>query len=182
MKQLPDTALLERMRVHDDKAAFDELYHRYWEQLYTAAYARLQQDADAKDCVQDVFIALWQKRKDLDIREQLSAYLHVALKYRVFNHFRNSSTYQKHLDVFADIPVSPLLKTDGPLLLNEMQRMIAATVAAMPQRMRDIYLLNRRDFRSIDDIASQLALSRQTVKNQLGLALSRIREQLSSFK
>ncbi|MBV8255986.1 MAG: sigma-70 family RNA polymerase sigma factor [Chitinophaga sp.] len=182
MKQLPDTALWERMRVYDDKAAFDELYHRYWEQLYTAAYARLQQDADAKDCVQDVFIALWQKRKDLAIREQLSAYLHVALKYRVFNHFRNTTTYQKHLDVFADIPLSPLLKADGPLLLNEMQRIIAATVAAMPPRMRDIYLLNHRDFRSIDDIATQLALSRQTVKNQLGLALSRIREQLRSCK
>ncbi|MFB6456453.1 RNA polymerase sigma factor [Chitinophaga sp. Hz27] len=177
-----DTALWERMRVYDDKAAFDELYHRYWEQLYKAAYARLQQDADAKDCVQDVFIALWQKRKDLAIREQFAAYLHVALKNRVFNHFRNTSTYQKRLDIFADHPLAQLFQADGPLLLNEMQCIIAATVAAMPQRMRDIYFLNRRDFLSIDDIATQLNLSRQTVKNQLTLALGRIREQLSSLK
>ncbi|NIG56770.1 sigma-70 family RNA polymerase sigma factor [Chitinophaga sp. Cy-1792] len=182
MDRLPDIVLWERMRVQDDKAAFDELYHRYWEQLYIAAYARLHQDADAKDCVQDVFIALWQKRKDLVIREQFAAYLHVALKNRVFNHFRHSTTYQQRLDIFADIVVSPLFKADGPLLLNEMQRIIAATVAAMPQRMQDIYLLNRRDFLSIDDIATRLGISRQTVKNQLTLALGRIREQLLSCK
>ncbi|MBV7533980.1 sigma-70 family RNA polymerase sigma factor [Chitinophaga sp. sic0106] len=180
--KLSDIALLERMQVQDDKAAFDELYHRYWEQLYIAAYARLREDADAKDCVQEVFIALWQKRKELQIREQLASYLHVALKYRVLNHIRNAATYQKHLDVFAELPPAILLKADSPLLLNEMQQVIATTVAAMPERMQEIYLLNRRDHLSLDEIANQLSLSRQTVKNQLGLALHRIREQLLFYR
>jgi RNA polymerase sigma-70 factor (ECF subfamily) len=179
---LPDTALLERMQLLDDKAAFDELYHRYWEKLYIAAYARLQNDADAKDCLQEVFVALWHKRKDIVIRQQLDAYLFISLKYRVLNHLRYHHNYQKHLDIFADFPMPVLPSADDHLFLTEIQGVIAATIADMPEKMQEVYLLSRRDGLSVQETATRLGISPQTVKNQLTTALKRLKDKLAPYK
>jgi RNA polymerase sigma-70 factor (family 1) len=179
---LPDIALLERMQLLDDKAAFDELYHRYWERLYIAAYARLQNDADAKDCLQEVFVALWHKRKEIVIREQLDAYLFVSLKYRVLNYLRHHHNYQKHLDIFADFPVPVLPSADDHLFLAEIQQVITNTIADMPEKMKEVYLLSRRDGLSVQETANQLGISPQTVKNQLTTALKRLKDQLQRYQ
>lgn len=179
---LQDTALLERVQLLDDKAAFDELYHRYWEPLYMAAYARLQNEADAKDCLQEVFVALWHKRKEIVIREKLDAYLFISLKYRVLNHLRSHHNYQKHLDAFADFPLPFLPSADAHLSLTEMQELIADTIADMPDKMKAVYLLSRRDGLSVQETATQLGISQQTVKNQLTTALKRLRDRLRSYK
>lgn len=179
---LPDTALLERMQLLDDKTAFDELYHRYWEKLYIAAYARLQNEADAKDCLQEVFVALWHKRKEIVIRQQLDAYLFVALKYRVLNHLRHRQHYEKHLDIFADFPVPVLPSADDHLFLTEIQRIITDTIADMPDKMKEVYLLSRRDGLSVQETATKLGISGQTVKNQLTSALKRLKDKLQRYK
>ncbi|WP_161964015.1 RNA polymerase sigma factor [Chitinophaga flava] len=182
MKQLPDTALLERMQAYNDKAAFDELYRRYWEQLYIAAYARLQQDADAKDCLQEVFVSLWNKRRELQIQGPLGPYLHVALKYRILNHLRSNHNYQKHLDLFAAVPPAVFSRADDRLVLAEIQQIIQQTINAMPEKMREIYILSRQEQLSVREMADQLGVSQQTVKNQVSTALKRLKDALARFK
>ena len=179
---LSDSALLERMQLLDDRAAFDELYHRYWERLYIAAYARLKNEADAKDCLQEVFVALWHKRKAIVIREQLDAYLFVSLKYRVLNHLRNHNNYLKHLDVFSAFPHPILPSADDHLFLAEIQQVISNTIADMPGKMKEVYLLSRRDGLSVQETATRLGISQQTVKNQLTSALKRLKERLGNYE
>lgn len=179
MKQLPDIALLELIQVADDRAAFDELYRRYWRKLYMAAYAKLQNDADAKDCLQDVFVALWHKRKEINIHSSADAYLYMALKYRVLNLIRSRSNYGRHLDLFAAIPPGAMQAADDRLALQEIQQLIRTAIAEMPEKMREIYVLSRQQNLSIADMAQQLGLSIQTVKNQLSNALRRIKAKLS---
>lgn len=182
MKHLPDTALLERMQAYNDRAAFDELYHRYWEQLYVAAYARLQQEADAKDCLQEVFVALWHKRRELRIEGPLGPYLHVALKYRVLNHLRSHLNYQKHLDIFSAIPPAVFDRADDRLALAEIQQVIEQTIAALPEKTRQAYVLSRQEQLTIREMADRLGVSQQTVKNQLTTALKRLKDALSGFR
>lgn len=182
MKQLPDTALLERMQVADDKAAFDELYHRHWQRLFEAAWLLLGEEADAKDCLQEVFVAFWHKRKELSIRLSVDAYLFGALKYRVLNLFRSRNNYQKHLDLLAAIPPQHLQAADEHLAIQEIQTIVHHTIAAMPEKMREIYLLSRQQQLRIADMAAQLGLSEQTVKNQLSSALKRLKEKLAQYK
>src|SRR5215217_1747828 len=68
------------------KQAFDMLYNRHWKQVFNAAYKRLNDEQQAQDIAQDVFVQLWIRGTSSPI-ENLSAYLHVAARNGVFKHF-----------------------------------------------------------------------------------------------
>lgn len=55
---LSDKQLIEAIRKNDP-GAFEELFHRYWAGLFKAAYKKLESEEDAKDIVQEVWIAFW---------------------------------------------------------------------------------------------------------------------------
>ena len=61
---------------------------------------------------------------------------------------------------------------------KELQQFIARQVAAMPEKMRQIYLLSKEENLTHAEIAGLLSLSNQTVKNQLYNALTRLRKSL----
>ena len=46
----------------DDKMAFTELYHRFWQQLFAIAVNRTKEKQTAEDIVHDVFASLWVNR------------------------------------------------------------------------------------------------------------------------
>ncbi|MNT82317.1 RNA polymerase sigma factor [compost metagenome] len=48
-------------------------------------------------------------------------------------------------------------------------------VQSLPERLKEVYLLRKEEGLSIREIAGKLNISEQTVKNQLGLAVKRMR-------
>jgi RNA polymerase sigma factor (sigma-70 family) len=65
-------------------------------------------------------------------------------------------------------------------LLNEkeLQHALSVAVNHLPAKMKEIYLLSRQQHKTIAEIAQELSLSEQTVKNQLSKALLRLRMHL----
>jgi len=49
-----------------DNLAFTAIYNRYWDKLYYIAYKLLKDTDAAEEIVQDVFLMLWQKKRDLN--------------------------------------------------------------------------------------------------------------------
>lgn len=69
-----DETLVSKLRKGDEKA-FDVIYERYWERLYSYAYRRLSPADMAYELTQDVFVSLWVRRDQLSIQVSLSGYL-----------------------------------------------------------------------------------------------------------
>jgi RNA polymerase sigma-70 factor (family 1) len=163
----------------DEQAAFRTLYDRYWEPLYQKALRRLGSDADAQDVVQEVFISCWNNRTHIEIADSLSAYLFTALKYCIIKR-----VYRKaKKGILSPLSVGELqqtdLSTEELLRYRELRDLLAREVAALPDRMRLIYQLSRVEQLPIAEIAAQLGLSEQTVKNTLHRILKRLRLRLS---
>jgi RNA polymerase sigma-70 factor (ECF subfamily) len=78
------TILWELLQGHE-LVAFDEIYRRYWQGLYSMAYKRVQSREISEEIVQDIFTSLWASRTSSSITN-LSAYLFTAVKYKVINH------------------------------------------------------------------------------------------------
>jgi RNA polymerase sigma factor (sigma-70 family) len=174
-QQLSDAQLLQSIRGNDT-TAFKVLYDKYWEQLYIKACKRVDKD-EAKDMVQEVMTTLWRRRNDVVVHEdgQIARYLHTAIKYRVISHYAYSSNEIPNTDLFAALNSQDFANA---LETKELSELLEQEINRLPSRMQQIFRMSREDDFSIADIARQLGLSEQTIKNQLTEALKRIRESI----
>jgi RNA polymerase sigma factor (sigma-70 family) len=168
-----DQALLDQLKL-DNNLAFATLFDRYWKRMYRAAHARLSDPATAEDIVQDIFIKLWQRRQVLNIAGPLENYLLSAVRLSVLNHYRsqklNTVVIEEALDRIMLLEDSLESLTD----YIELEKTLALAVTAMPAMLKKVYEL-RSENRSIKEIAKELGLADQTVKNYIAEVIRRLR-------
>lgn len=172
-----DDELILLMKKHNE-AAFREIYERYSGLLYVSALKKLKNEDEAKDVVQEVFIALWDKRADLNVYSSFSSYLFKAVHNRALNIFVHqkykddyASSFQHYLDY-----ESP--QADESLRKKELAALIEREIAALPEKMREVFRLSRNEQLSHKEIAEKLGISELTVKTQVKKALRTLRLKL----
>jgi len=170
MKQLDDTELFIRIQA-DDRYAFSELVNRYSDILFRFIQRRVSCTEDSEDILQEVFVSLWNQRLNITIEYSLYPYLFKAAKYKIIdwtiNEQKKIVRAEKLLASFQG--VSPT--SEEELLAKELAVLIDTEIEKMPTTMKSAFSLSRKESMSIKDIASELAISEQTVKNNISLAL-----------
>ena len=158
-----------------DKAAFAEIYDRYWKILIDAAYQRLKSVEAAEEVVQDLFVSFFLRREQIILNSTLEAYLKTALKYRVYNVYRSQQVHLSHMDtIIENLNINPIMP-DTELEIKEMQVRILHIAEKMPEKCRKVFLLSRYEHLSQLEIANQMNISVSTVKKHLTKALNIIR-------
>jgi RNA polymerase sigma-70 factor (ECF subfamily) len=173
-----DDVLLNLMR-NDDQEAFTLLYRRYWEELFVTAAKALRSQQEAEDVVQDVFLSIWNRRKELNIEGSLDAYLQVSVRYKAIHYIEKNITRRDYLALLTDVTVNNLPATaEIKLQLREVQQTIHNTVAQMPPKMREVYRLSRQEHLTHKEIANKLGISVETVKKHIQHAMQLIKTAL----
>lgn len=163
------------------KAAFEEIYKRYWQELLDAAYKRVKAQEAAMELVQGLLVHLYMKRETITLTTSLRAYLHTALKNRVLNTIRSQlvrDTYQQHLSREANAFQPDAAST---LQLKELQRQIEASCASMPEKCREVFFLSRKEHLSYQHIAERMGISVNTVEKHMVKALKILRSHLKEY-
>ena len=147
------------------------------ESLYASEHRRLERiaarkvgPAQAADVVQDVFTALWSRA-----REQISwtpAYLARATQFTAISHFRAEHRRRRFLaGITEEQYAPPVIQPDQIVAAREDLTRLDAALAALPERTRQVFLLNRCHHCSYDEIAAALGLSYSTVEREIAKAL-----------
>ena len=160
------------MIKRDGFTAFDEVYRRYWEKLYCAAYRVIRDGEACKDLLQEVFSDFWVRKEKIAV-VSLSAYLHTAVKYQVFNYLRADKISQEHLSRMGVLAFSNA--TEEQINLRELEGILEKSIAQLPDRCRKIFQLSRDENLSVKEIAARLNISPKTVENQITKALRHLR-------
>ncbi|MEP7141409.1 MAG: sigma-70 family RNA polymerase sigma factor [Ferruginibacter sp.] len=178
MENFSDTDLLV---AEDSHTAFAIIYNRYWERLYKKALVRFGNDADAQDAVQEVFISLWRNKHTIEAANTLSPYLFAALKYCIIKKIYRKAKKGE----YVTLSLSVLEKFGGyeenQFQLKELQSVLRKELDNLPTKMRRIYDLSRVENLRTTEIAEQLHISEQTVKNTLTTALKRLRKRIAHY-
>lgn len=156
-------------------AGFRLIYDRYWELLFNIAVKRLQDAAEAQDVVQEVFMTLWKQLPGLEPRESLLPYLQVLLKNRILNIYARNEIKLKYILQLQAGAVMVQENTSQALALKEVQELIENAILQLPPKMQLIFRMSREEQMAPAQIAAQLSLSVQTVKNQLHRATEKVR-------
>jgi RNA polymerase sigma-70 factor (ECF subfamily) len=175
----PDTCLLDYLK-EDDFAAFEEIYNRYWRLLYSISYKRTQSSEVSEEIVQDIFTSLWEKRKAIRV-ENLSAYLCMAARYKIINHFHREMSKRNYLASQPHLSQVVENCTEETVLLQDLDHAFQHEIEKLPAKRKMIFKLYRQQNLSMKQVASQLGISEKTVENQLNKAFKMLRVSLRHF-
>jgi RNA polymerase sigma-70 factor (ECF subfamily) len=173
--KLTDNQLTDLLKCGDD-SAFTTIYKRYWAPLYHSAFAIIRDEDGAQDIVQSVFISLWQRREEADIRV-LKSYLFQATRFLVFKAIR----YRKNDQLFCERlkAISSEIIADDPLLFKEQQQLLSKLLSNLPEECRETFRLSREEGLTYKKIAVHLNISEKTVEKRLSRSLKHLRRGLN---
>lgn len=173
-----DDQILLHALCQDSEAAFNKIYDKYWSMVYTDAYRRLKNHAQAQDITQEIFVKLWIRRDELNI-SNLRAYLKVSVRNRVLNLFEKERRYISFEQLLYNNIRAGDDHADRIALKNEFMEAYNALVNALPAQRQKIFRYHFDDGLPTEEIARRMELSRKTVQNQLGRATSFLKTQLT---
>jgi RNA polymerase sigma-70 factor (family 1) len=173
-----DKELVEALR-YGDEDAFECLFERHWHSLYGFVYKMISDKDQTKDVLQNTFLEVWKRKETLFAEDSILPFLLKVAKNEVITLFRKDKVRLAG----DEILISNLQRenlTDDKLLATELQDAIDSELIKMPVNMRKCFHLSKYEQMSIKDIATELLLSEQTVKNNISEALKRLRNALTS--
>ncbi len=172
----PETELEKLKR--GDRAAFEGLFHTYARILIHFSLRIVNDSHLAENCVQDVFLHIWEHRDRIDPRQSIKSYLFTAVRNRALKQIRHEKVRREHQ---PEIILDPVTGPDQDLHFKELEAAVARAIAALPDKCRQIFEMNRFDALTYREIAVILNISVKTVETQMGRALKSLRRSLAPF-
>jgi len=150
-----------------------DLFHAHYASLCRKAYRIVNNKQIAEDIVQDVFFKLWERRKEINIRTSLAAYL----KRMAFNESISFLRKNKDLLEFSDEIelIENVDEAEKEIDKKELKVIINSAIEKLPPKCKTIFLLSRIEELTYKQIAEQLDISLKTVENHMGKALKILR-------
>ena len=160
-----------------DKRALTTLYNEYWKPLYLSSYNHLRDKETCEEIIQDVFIDIWNRRADLQIKISLKSYLYSCVRYKVFSEFRKNKVLR--IELFENLEERINRNTpESEILHKELKKQIKLVVDNLPDKCRRVYKLSRNEQLTHKEISEQLNISTKTVENHITNALNALRASL----
>jgi len=165
--------------ANGDSKIFRWIYDEYSKEMFYYAFKILNNKEVCEDIIQNIFITFWQKRKKAAQIKNLKAYLFQSVKYKIFNHIRDRKISSEDLTRLNLIDVS--MNASKKLEYLELEELIKTIIdLELPKRCRQIFILSRFEHKSNKEIADELGITIQAVKNQISKGISKIKLNLQA--
>lgn len=189
--QLPDKDLMRSVVAQEDWA-LHMLYDRYFRRAFALAYRMLGDPTAAEDCVQDVFLKMWQRPELYNAeRGAFSSWLLTVVHHRAANDLRARKRLTPLPTPFYAagneegnaeetlVDQAPLV--DDQVVLDEDRRKVRAALADLSPVQREVLELAYYGGMTQSEIALRLGQPLGTVKTRVRNGLQKLRISLESI-
>ena len=164
-----------------DKRSFELLFRENFTALTGFARKYVKDLDTAKEITHDVFINLWEKRNEIDSGKPLHSYLFTSVRNRCLNYIRDQRKFDKTEDIAENPGYSHLAENADPVEMMELEERINLAIDSLPEKCREIFIMNRFRDLKYAEIAKELDISVKTVEAQMSRALKSLREKLAAY-
>ena len=169
---------LRKMSEQDSQSAFREFYDMTYDRLFRIAYYYTHHEEWSQEIVLDVFMKLWEHRKQLLDVTNIEDYCFILVKNASLNYIekeeRRPTLSAEVLQDPADQDVSP----EDTLISEELFARYVKALDRLPERCREVFILIREEKQTYAQVAEKLDISIKTVDAQLQKATNRLKEML----
>lgn len=172
-----------------NKRDFTDLYITYYTKLLRFAGEYVLSVEDGENIVQDVFLKLWEKQELLPLVENINAYLFKLIRNRCLDHLKHQLSVEKYtknaqdaFQVELSLKLQSLDQLDENIFKDEnIEKVIMDAIHTLPDRCQEIFILSKIEGLKYKEISERLGISVNTVENQIGIALKKLRLKLKHY-
>lgn len=164
----------------NDQRAFRYLFDYFYPKLINYSRYMLESKSAADEVISSVFIGIWNNRVRLEKIDNFDSYVFIAVKNKSLSYLRD--THRLQFEEF-NATHSKLLKNvqspESSLINEEIRIEILNALDELPPRCRLVFELVKHDGFKYKEVSALLEVSVNTVENQMGKAMSKLRTRLS---
>ncbi|MFA7473920.1 MAG: sigma-70 family RNA polymerase sigma factor [Spirosomataceae bacterium] len=158
-----------------DRNAFEVLLKRYYAVLFRYSSRFTKNRAMVEDCIQDVFIYIWEHRMSLSTPPSVKFYLLKSVRNRMFLDLKEANRVVEHNpDTSFEEDIEKHLIREEIQVLNKTR--LSSLLNLLPARQREALFLKYFEGLSVDEIGEIMGVNRQSAANFLYRALTTLRE------
>ena len=176
-----DEAVIERV-LGGNAAAFEIVMRRYNERLYRAARAILRDDNEAEDVMQQAYVNAYTHLHQFSGSARFGTWLTRIAVNEALARLRRRRRYEPFDDQSAPLSASSASASPDPerqALSGELRCLLEAAIDALPDGMREVFVLRDVQGASTAEAAEALDVSEDVIKARLSRGRAALRRFLT---
>ena len=150
----------------------ENLFRYHYRPLCIFALHYLKDMDASEDVVQEAFGVLWEKLSAGEKVVNQKGYLYSIVKNRSLDILRKRGSVGEAISLDGSVE-----DIDEPTVEDaEVEARLWTAIDSLPEKCREIFLMSKRDGLRQEEIAQELGISLQTVKNQVSKALKILKD------
>ncbi len=177
MTQAKDSVSFDDIK-NGNEAAFNKAFDLYYSRLCFFTDKFLHDFDLSRSVVQQVFVDMWIKRDKLQVTS-LQSYLFQSVRNASLDILKRRKAESKYLSTLEPEDSAPLADW---MEEAELADRINKAIQKLPEKCREIFVMCRFEEMKYAEIAARLNISVKTVEMQIGIALKKLRKELSDYQ
>lgn len=154
---------------------FRSIFDQYYESIRHFAYYKTGDVDLSDDIVQETFLKLWDMRSKVN-NDTVKSLLYTIAGNIIKNHYKHLKVvYSFQVAVKGEMTSNPS-SADESIRMDQLNKKLQEVLASLPDGQREVFLMNRIDGLTYEEIAARLGLSVKAIEKRMSEALAVIRQ------
>ncbi|MEO6288213.1 MAG: sigma-70 family RNA polymerase sigma factor [Dyadobacter sp.] len=185
MNKYRDDHDLWALVIEGDQSAYEELYRRYFQVLFSYGKQFVRDEDLISDAIQDLFVDIWRTRFSLSQAQSVKFYLFRSIRRKIHRLTKRKLSGNEDLEDLGETFL-PIERSPEELLISvqdvsDQSKKLHHLLAKLPTRQSEAIILRYYHELEYSEIAQLLEIKEQSVRNLVQKALQMLRRALISF-
>lgn len=168
--------LIEQIKA-GDQTAFGELYDRFAEKIFRFIKIKVQDQGQAEDILQDVFVKAWQGIPNLHTKDlQFSAWLYTVARNTMNDYFRKKYRRPEFVEFNDEVDVQSSESVEHRISAQQDGKLIQSALKELPAQYAQVVELRFLQQMSVTETAQILGKTGLAIRVLQHRALKRLQE------
>ena len=166
---------LVRLCQNGDMAAFEQLFYRYQERVYSTAYRMMADQEDAQDLTQEIFLKAYQRISKFNFRAAFSTWLYRLAINLCIDELRKRKKSADTMPLEEAVSQADTNTPEDHVISRDREKQVWDAINSLKEKERAIIILRDIEGLSYKEIAEVFKCSLGRVKSRLHEARQKLK-------